>query len=73
VGFLGLAVGTIGQKPIIKLLHKILAVAHSVAQNAAKAAQNTPFRFGTMCRKLLICIRREYSLANFSTVGIKLG
>ena len=43
VGFPGLAVGTIGLKPIGKLLHKILAVAHFVAQNAAKAAQNTPF------------------------------
>ena len=38
------------------LLHKILSVAHSVAQKAAKAAQNTPFRCGTLYRKLLICV-----------------
>jgi len=64
-----LAVGTIGQKPVVKLLPKILAVAHSVAQNVAKAAQNTPFRCGTVCRKLLICIRWEYSLAIFKTAA----
>jgi hypothetical protein len=54
------------------LLHKILRVAPSVAQKAAKAAQ-TPFLCSTASRKLLICIRWEYYLANFDTVGIKLG
>jgi len=51
------------------LLHKILRVAHSVAQKAAKTAQNTPFRCGTVYRKLLICIRCEYYLANFKTAA----
>ena len=36
--------------PVV-LLHKILAVAHSAAQKCAKAAQNTPFRCSTVCRK----------------------
>ena len=51
------------------LLHKILRVAHSVAQITAKAAQNSPFRCSTMYRKLLICIRPGYYLANFKTAG----
>src|ERR1700681_2181121 len=51
------------------LLHKILRVAHSVAQKAAKVAQNTPFLCSTAYRKLLICIRWEYYLANFKTAG----
>jgi hypothetical protein len=51
------------------LLHKILGVAHSVAQKAAKVAQNTPFLCSTAYRKLLICIRWEYYLANFKTAG----
>src|SRR6266436_350879 len=51
------------------LLHKILRVAHSVAQITAKAAQNSPFRCSTMYRKLLICIRSGYYLANFKTAG----
>jgi len=51
------------------LLHKILRVAHSVAQITAKAAQNSPFRCSTMYRKLLICIRSGYYLANFKTVA----
>ena len=51
------------------LLHKILRVAHSVAQITAKAAQTSPFRCGTMYRKLLICIRPGYYLANFKTAG----
>src|ERR1700694_3414758 len=51
------------------LLHKILRVAHSVAQITAKAAQNRPFRCSTMYRKLLICIRSGYYLANFKTAG----
>src|SRR5712664_1306669 len=51
------------------LLHKILCVAHSVAQITAKAAQNTPLRCSTMYRKLLICIRPGYYLANFKTAG----
>src|SRR3984893_12168996 len=49
------------------LLHTILRVAHSVAQITAKAAQNSPFRCSTMYRKLLICIRPGYYLANFKT------
>src|SRR5579859_5996636 len=52
------------------LLHKILRVAHSVAQITAKAAQNSPFRCGTMYRKLLICIRPGYYLANFKTAAL---
>jgi translation initiation factor 2B subunit (eIF-2B alpha/beta/delta family) len=59
------AVKTNGQKPIVKLLHKILAV----AQKAAKSAQNTSFSCGTLCRMLLICIRREYYLSNFKTAA----
>jgi hypothetical protein len=51
------------------LLHKILRVAHSVAQITAKAAQNSPFRCSTMYRKLLICVRSGYYLANFKTAG----
>jgi SEC-C motif len=51
------------------LLHKILRVAHSVAQKAAKVAQNTPFLCSTAYRKLLICIRWEYYLANFKTAA----
>src|SRR5712664_150650 len=51
------------------LLHKIRRVAHSVAQITAKAAQNSPFRCSTMYRKLLICIRSGYYLANFKTAG----
>ncbi len=51
------------------LLHKILRVAHSVAQKAAKVAQNTPFLCSTAYRKLLICIRPGYYLANFKTVA----
>src|SRR3984893_7047106 len=51
------------------LLHKILRVAHSVAQITAKAAQNSPFRCSTMYRKLLIWIRSGYYLANFKTAG----
>src|SRR5882762_5399286 len=51
------------------LLHKILRVAHSVAQITAKAAQNSPFRCSTMYLKLLICIRSGYYLANFKTAG----
>src|SRR6266404_3402302 len=51
------------------LLHKILGVAHFVAQKAAKVAQNTPFLGSTAYRKLLICIRWEYYLANFKTAG----
>jgi len=39
------------------LLHKILCVAHSVAQIADKSAQIAPFWCSTMYRKLLICIR----------------
>ncbi len=51
------------------LLHKILRVAHSVAQNAAKTAQNTPFRCSTVYRKLLICFRWGYYLTNFKTAA----
>jgi hypothetical protein len=51
------------------LLHKILGVAHSVAQKAAKVAQNTPFLCSTAYRKLLICIRWEYYLVNFKTAA----
>ncbi len=51
------------------LLHKILCVAHSVAQITAKVAQNSPFRCSTMYRKLLICIRPGYYLANFKTAA----
>ena len=51
------------------LLHKILRVAHSVAQKAAKVAQNTLFLCSTVYRKLLICIRWEYYPANFKTAG----
>jgi hypothetical protein len=51
------------------LLHKILGVAHFVAQKAAKVAQNTPFLCSTAYRKLLICIRWEYYLANFKTAA----
>src|SRR5271163_3272042 len=40
------------------VLHKIVFVAHSVAQIGAKTAQNTPFRCSTVYRKLLICFRR---------------
>jgi hypothetical protein len=51
------------------LLHKILSVAHFVAQKAAKAAQNTPFLCSTSYRKLLICMKWEYYLANFKTAA----
>ena len=51
------------------MLHNIIFVAHSVAQIAAKTAQNTPFRCSTMYRKLLICFRWGYYLANFKTAG----
>jgi hypothetical protein len=51
------------------VLHNIIFVAHSVAQIAAKTAQNTPFRCSTMYRKLLICFRWGYYLANFKTAG----
>jgi hypothetical protein len=51
------------------LLHKILGVAHSVAQKAAKVIQNTPFLCSTAYRKLLICIRCEHYLVNFKTAG----
>jgi hypothetical protein len=51
------------------LLHKILRVAHSVAQITAKSAQNSPFRCSTMYRKLLICFGWGYYLANFKTAG----
>ena len=50
-------------------MHTILRVAHSVAQITPKAAQNSPFRCSTMYRKLLICIRSGYYLANFKTAG----
>jgi hypothetical protein len=50
-------------------LHKIIFVAHSVAQIAAKNAQNTAFRCSTMCRKLLICFRWGYYLASFKTAA----
>jgi hypothetical protein len=51
------------------VLHKIIFVAHSVAQIGAKTAQNTPFRCSTVYRKLLICFRWGYYLANFKTAG----
>src|SRR5260370_30216266 len=51
------------------VLHKLIFVAHAVAQIGAKTAQNTPFRCSTMYRKLLICIRSGYYLANFKTAG----
>jgi hypothetical protein len=51
------------------LLHKIIFVAHSVAQIADKPAQNAPFRCSAGWRKLLICIRWGYYLANFKTAG----
>jgi hypothetical protein len=51
------------------VLHKIIFVAHSVAQIGAKIAQNTPFRCSTVYRKLLICFRWGYYLANFKTAG----
>ena len=51
------------------LLHKILGVAHFVAQQAANVAQNTPFICSTAYRKLLICIRWEYYPANFKTAA----
>lgn len=35
------------------MLHKILRVAHSVAQITAPAAQNSPFRCSTVCRKVV--------------------
>jgi hypothetical protein len=38
------------------LLHKIIFVAHSVAQIVAQTAQNTPFRCRGVWRKLLICL-----------------
>jgi len=51
------------------VLHKIIFVAHSVAQIGAKTAQNTPFRCSTVHRKLLICFKWGYCLANFKTAG----
>ncbi len=51
------------------MLHKIIFVAHSVAQIGAKTAQNSPFRCSTVYRKLLICFRWGYYLANFKTAG----
>ena len=51
------------------MLHKIIFVAHSVAQIGAKTAQNTPFRCSTVYRKLLICFRWGYYLANFKTAA----
>ena len=51
------------------MLHKIIFVAHSVAQIGAKTAQNTPFRCSTVYRKLLICFTWGYYLANFKTAG----
>src|SRR5271155_5774749 len=51
------------------VLHKIIFVAHSVAQIGAKTAQNTPFRCSTVYRKLLICFRWGYYLANFKTAA----
>jgi len=51
------------------VLHKIIFVAHSVARIGAKTAQNTPFRCSTVYRKLLICFRWGYYLANFKTAA----
>ena len=63
------AVASIGSTPRAVLLHKIPAVAHSVAHFAAKAAQNTPNLCNTLCCKLLICIRRAYYLSDFKTAA----
>jgi hypothetical protein len=63
------AVASIGSTPRAVLLHKIPAVAHSVAHFAGKPAQNTPNLCNTLCRKLLICIRWEYYLSDFKTVA----
>jgi hypothetical protein len=63
------AVASIGSTPRAVLLHKIPAVAHSVAHFAAKPAQNTPNLCNTLCCKLLICIRRAYYLSDFKTVA----
>src|ERR1700731_4685097 len=65
---LGISNSRLGREREV-LLHKILRVAYFVAQKAAKVAQNTPFLCSTAHRKLLICIRWEYSLANFKTAG----
>src|ERR1700730_10446184 len=65
---LGISNSRLGRERKV-LLHKILRVAHSVAQKAAKVAQNTPFLCSTAYRKLLICIRWGYYLANFKTAG----
>jgi hypothetical protein len=43
------------------LLHKILRVAHSVAQNAAKTSQNRLNQCTGTYRKLLICLRADSS------------
>ena len=53
----------------VVLLHKIPAVAHSVAHFAGKPAQNTPNLCNPLCCKLLICIRRAYYLSDFKTVA----
>jgi hypothetical protein len=63
------AVASIGSTPRAMLLHKIPAVAHSVAQKAAKPAQNTPNLCTTLCCKLLMCIRWAYYLSDFKTVA----
>jgi len=63
------AVASIGSTPRAVLLHKIPAVAHSVAHFAGKPAQNTPNLCNTLCCKLLICIRRAYYLSDFNTVA----
>jgi len=47
----------------------VYAVAHSVAHFAAKPAQNAPKRCVALCRKLLICIRWGYYLADFKTAA----
>lgn len=44
---------------------------HLVAQKAAKAAQNTPFRCGTLYLNLLICMGWGYCLANFKTAALR--
>jgi hypothetical protein len=57
------------QHHVLCLLHKIPAVAHSVAHFAGKPAQNTPNLCNTLCCKLLICIRRAYYLSDLRTAG----
>ena len=63
------ALASIGSTPRAVLLHKIPAVAHSVAHFAAKPAPNTPNLCNTLCCKLLICIRRAYYLSDFKTAA----